>query len=142
MENARIAAREHRRDRRYPLWMTVSLEDVEARTTAGATLVDISSGGALLKVDGTVDPAGEVVLTVPFSGGAEHIRARVVQGEHSWEGTHLHLQFNELDQNDQAALDTFVVRLKTEFTQLQRHLVAGHDRLPVLPLRAKPQASH
>jgi c-di-GMP-binding flagellar brake protein YcgR len=120
--------------------MAVSLNDVEAGTVSNATLVDISSGGALLKVPGALDPAGEVVLSIPFSGGAERIRARVVFGEHSWEGTHLHLEFL-LPDEDQAALDRFVVRLKSDFTELQRRLVAGHDRLPLLPrLRPKPQA--
>jgi hypothetical protein len=82
--------REHRR---YPAWIETALTNPEARTSAPATVLDISLGGASLQTHQLVEEGGEVALTINSPLGALSLQGRVVRDEPSWTGSILHIEF-------------------------------------------------
>ncbi|MFN0147662.1 MAG: PilZ domain-containing protein [Dehalococcoidia bacterium] len=119
---------EHRVDRRFPLWVAVTLEDGPDEAVKAATLVDLSAGGAFVKLAPEVEAASCGRLRVVSGGESRTVAYEVVAVEKSWEGTFLHVRFTG-DGAAEAHLEPLLVELASESTDMQRWIASGRAML-------------
>ncbi len=120
-DNALSNRRGHRR---YPAWIEVALTDPEARTSAPATVVDMSLGGALVQTHQAIPIGATASLTMNSVRGPVSLEGRVVREEQEWTGNLLHLEFTEPDPATRLTLCRILDDLENDFRRHQQDIVA------------------
>jgi hypothetical protein len=120
----RVALANRRGHRRYPAWIEVSLSDPARKTSAPATVVDLSLGGALVQSHQAVEPGTVAVISMPSGRGTITLRGTVVRNEQSWTGHLLHIEFAGTDPAARLTLCHLLDELEREFLRHQREIVA------------------
>lgn len=110
--------------RRYPAWIEVALSDPARKTSAPATIVDLSLGGCLVQSHQAVQPGSAAVITMPSARGSITLRGTVVRDEQSWTGHMLHIEFGGTDPVARLTLCHLLDELERDFLRHQREIVA------------------
>jgi PilZ domain len=120
---------EHRSHPRFPLWSGVRLQGGIGEPPIEATLVDVSAGGALLKLACEVEFGGHRRMLFTAAGEERAIAYEVLATEVSWEGTLLHVAFKGVTAEQDAHLGRLLADLRSGSTDMQRWIASGHGLL-------------
>ena len=122
MTSASSTSRDKRAHKRFPLWVTATVDG------SAATVVDISAGGALLTTPEQFTPADPSNVAVVFIGNPRVFTCEVVSSEQTWEGTVLRVRFLADGEQDREQLERLVALVEAKFKQAQMRL-AQRQRL-------------
>jgi hypothetical protein len=111
--------------RRYPAWIDVSLSNHEANTSAPATIVDLSLGGALIQTHHALEAGDMISVTLSAPPGPIALSGMVVRVESSWTGHLLHIEFETLDPASRLAYCRLLDELEFDFRRHQLGIAAA-----------------
>jgi hypothetical protein len=122
-------AADRRIHERYSAWLPADLAEMESDRRVPATVVNISAGGALVRLGPEAPPGNSLAIAISWSGQRIELGARVV-GREAWrEGTALRLSFTGGAQRSQAALSILLTHLARQASVAlhphRRHQVQG-----------------
>ena len=107
----------------------MTLEGGVGEPVTAATLVDVSAGGAFVKLTGESHVADDGRLRIMLAGEPRSIGYAVVGVEETWEGTLLHVRFTDIDADDVGHLEAILGELESESTDMKRWMASGHGLL-------------
>jgi hypothetical protein len=112
--------------RRFPAWLDVALTEPGRRTSAPATVVDLSLGGALIQTHQAVAPGSAATISLTSRHGPAVLAGTIIRDEATWTGHLLHMEFASPDAASRLALCKLLDELEHDFRRHQVGIAVRH----------------
>jgi hypothetical protein len=129
METSASEDGEQRNHERFPIWRPVTITFGQDEASFGANLVDVSEGGAFVKLEkGPAFSAGQAIRLAAEPELA-NLDCRVVGVSSQWDGLYLHVSFEPMTDGERGALQTAVASLAEGSSDMLRWADSGRQWL-------------
>ncbi len=113
---------------RYPAWLDARVHAMDTPTSAQATVIDISEGGALVLTQPGYTAGDTLIITLVLSQHQFMLEGLVLAAEPSWMGDMVHVRFRPWPPRERLLLLKLIDELHAGFEQHQVAIWAHSGR--------------